>query len=320
MGRAGNGRRGDRYRLEPGRRCWMTRRNRRHLARQLHGDDRQHHRTDDAHTQRDEPEGAHPGDTAVPGRSGRSEAGPDGTCSGLAHQTSMGRCIPHRPRPDGPIGFAHRGARAERRENTLEAFSRALELGANGLESDAWITADGQVVLDHDGVVGAALAPPAHRRRYREPLFRPTFRHWPSCTTPSGPTSSCRSMSRTPPPCSRSSRSANQRRGHRPAVALPRGSGPAGRLAAGRRPRPGWCESTSLGRSSDGFETRLRGLAAGRLDAVNLHRREWTPDRVEAVHRAGLWALRRGTPSAAPRSPSYWTAGSTGCTPTTSMC
>lgn len=29
----------------------------------------------------------------------------------------------------------------------------ALRLGANGLETDAWITADGKVVLDHDGVL-----------------------------------------------------------------------------------------------------------------------------------------------------------------------
>ncbi|MDY7101980.1 MAG: glycerophosphodiester phosphodiesterase [Actinomycetota bacterium] len=53
-----------------------------------------------------------------------------------------------------PIGFAHRGARANAPENTLEAFSLALRLGASGLETDAWVTADGVVVLDHDGVVG----------------------------------------------------------------------------------------------------------------------------------------------------------------------
>ncbi len=51
------------------------------------------------------------------------------------------------------IGFAHRGARAHARENTLEAFALALRLGAAGLESDAWVTADGMAVLDHDGVV-----------------------------------------------------------------------------------------------------------------------------------------------------------------------
>ena len=51
------------------------------------------------------------------------------------------------------IGFAHRGARAHAQENTLEAFSLALRLGANGLESDVWISKDGNCVLDHDGVV-----------------------------------------------------------------------------------------------------------------------------------------------------------------------
>ena len=52
-----------------------------------------------------------------------------------------------------PIAFAHRGARAHARENTIEAFALALRLGANGLESDVWLTVDGVPVLDHDGVV-----------------------------------------------------------------------------------------------------------------------------------------------------------------------
>jgi glycerophosphoryl diester phosphodiesterase len=53
-----------------------------------------------------------------------------------------------------PIGFAHRGARAHARENTLEAFQLARKLGATGLESDVWLTADKVPVLDHDGVAG----------------------------------------------------------------------------------------------------------------------------------------------------------------------
>lgn len=53
-----------------------------------------------------------------------------------------------------PLGFAHRGARAHAPENTIEAFRLALRLGATGLESDVWLTADGVPVLDHDGVVG----------------------------------------------------------------------------------------------------------------------------------------------------------------------
>ena len=59
---------------------------------------------------------------------------------------------------DDPIAFAHRGARAHAAENTLSAFALALKLGANGLESDVWSTADDIAVLDHDGVA---------RRRFR---------------------------------------------------------------------------------------------------------------------------------------------------------
>lgn len=50
-----------------------------------------------------------------------------------------------------PVLFAHRGARANAVENTLEAFQLAKRLGATGIETDAWITRDGEVVLDHDG-------------------------------------------------------------------------------------------------------------------------------------------------------------------------
>ena len=59
---------------------------------------------------------------------------------------------------DGPaVLFAHRGARAHAPENTIEAFTLGLRLGATGLESDVWLTADGVAVLDHDGVVGGLL-------------------------------------------------------------------------------------------------------------------------------------------------------------------
>ena len=56
-----------------------------------------------------------------------------------------------------PILFAHRGASAYAPENTLDAFSLALKLGASGLESDIWATRDGALVLDHDGVVKSRL-------------------------------------------------------------------------------------------------------------------------------------------------------------------
>jgi glycerophosphoryl diester phosphodiesterase len=56
-----------------------------------------------------------------------------------------------------PVAFAHRGARAHARDNTLEAFALALRLGATGLESDVWLSADGLPVLDHGGRVGGRL-------------------------------------------------------------------------------------------------------------------------------------------------------------------
>lgn len=61
------------------------------------------------------------------------------------------------PMTGKPIAFAHRGARAHAPENTIEAFTLALRLGATGLESDVWLTADGDPVLDHDGIVKTAL-------------------------------------------------------------------------------------------------------------------------------------------------------------------
>jgi glycerophosphoryl diester phosphodiesterase len=46
--------------------------------------------------------------------------------------------------------FAHRGAAAERPENTLPSFRRALELGADALETDVHLTAEGEIVAAHD--------------------------------------------------------------------------------------------------------------------------------------------------------------------------
>ena len=64
-----------------------------------------------------------------------------------------------------PIGFAHRGARADAKENTATAFDLAVELGASGIESDVWLTADGALVLTHDGTVGMRRRPVASMPR-----------------------------------------------------------------------------------------------------------------------------------------------------------
>ena len=49
-----------------------------------------------------------------------------------------------------PLVLAHRGARRVAPENTLDAFTRALALGADGVELDVRRTVDGVLVVHHD--------------------------------------------------------------------------------------------------------------------------------------------------------------------------
>jgi glycerophosphoryl diester phosphodiesterase len=55
------------------------------------------------------------------------------------------------------ITFAHRGARLVEPENTIAAFRTALDQGVTGLETDVWLSADGEVVCAHDPVVSRGL-------------------------------------------------------------------------------------------------------------------------------------------------------------------
>jgi glycerophosphoryl diester phosphodiesterase len=52
-----------------------------------------------------------------------------------------------------PIILGHRGACAHAPENTLEAFQLAFEQGADGIELDAKLSADGEIVVIHDATV-----------------------------------------------------------------------------------------------------------------------------------------------------------------------
>lgn len=52
-----------------------------------------------------------------------------------------------------PAIIAHRGASAQAPENTLEAFELALEQGADGIELDVKLSADGVPVVIHDPTV-----------------------------------------------------------------------------------------------------------------------------------------------------------------------
>lgn len=56
-------------------------------------------------------------------------------------------------RKAGPVVMVHRGASAFAPENTLEAYSAAMDYGADGCEVDLRRTADGQLVLFHDDML-----------------------------------------------------------------------------------------------------------------------------------------------------------------------
>lgn len=187
-----------------------------------------------------------------------------------------------------PIGFAHRGARAHAPENTIEAFSLALKLGATGLESDVWLSADGIPVLDHDGVVrqGLRRRPIGTVERSALPSWIPTLEElYATCGTDFD-------------------LSLDVKDGDAAAatVAVARAGGDA------VLPRlwlchPDWelvrtwrsladdvrlVDSTRLKRIKEGAERRAANLSDAGIDAVNLHHSDWTLGLTTMFHRFEL--------------------------------
>ncbi len=193
-----------------------------------------------------------------------------------------------------PIGFAHRGARAHEQENTLAAFSRALEMGATGLESDAWVTADGLAVLDHDGVVRMGRWPRKRPipdcRRDELPDHIPSLAElYSKCgggfelsldlkdpdAAPAVVASVDEAAARTGLPlrqrlwlCHPDVDTLVELRNLWPDVRL--------------------CNSTRLSRMDGGPERRAAVLAEAAIDSVNLHQTDWTGGLVTLFHRFGI--------------------------------
>lgn len=61
-----------------------------------------------------------------------------------------------------PLVIAHRGASGERPEHTLAAYLRAIEQGADVIEPDLVVTADGVLVARHDGYLSTTTNVIAH--------------------------------------------------------------------------------------------------------------------------------------------------------------
>jgi glycerophosphoryl diester phosphodiesterase len=190
-----------------------------------------------------------------------------------------------------PLAFAHRGASAHARENTLEAFRLARRLGATGLESDVWITADGVPVLDHDGVVRNGL----RRRGIGEVERRDLPAHIPSLEELYAECGTDYELSLDVKDAAAAEAVV--------AVARAAGDGVAGRLwlchpelevVAGWRPLGDdvrLVDSTRLKRIKEGVERRAARLAQLGVDALNLHHTDWSGGMVALVHRFERFAL-----------------------------
>lgn len=205
---------------------------------------------------------------------------------GLAQWAVVPTRLPSLRRP--PIGFAHRGARANAPENTLEAFRLAVRLGATGLESDVWRTSDGEVVLDHDGVVRSGL-----RRRSIASCNRGELpSHIPTLDALYETVGTDLDLSldvKDPAAFDRTVAVARAAGGdalerlwlchHRwQQVASWRQSCPDVRVV----------DSTFVGQMPDGPEQRAANLADAGIDAVNLHHSEWSGGLTSLFHRFGV--------------------------------
>ncbi len=60
------------------------------------------------------------------------------------------------------INYGHRGACAYFPENTMSSFSAAVQMGANGLETDVRLTADGVPILFHDNSLERVTGKPGN--------------------------------------------------------------------------------------------------------------------------------------------------------------
>lgn len=188
-----------------------------------------------------------------------------------------------------PIGFAHRGASAAAPENTLEAFRLAVELGASGLESDVWVSSDGEAVLDHDGLVGGWLRrrPMGTVLRHRLPGHVPTLGElYEACGT-DRPIS----LDVKDPAALDAVLVAADAVGARGNLWL---CHPDIDLLAGWRDQAEGAHlvaSTRLRAFTDGTERAAAELSRLSIDAVNLHHTEWTGGLTTLFHRFELVCL-----------------------------
>jgi glycerophosphoryl diester phosphodiesterase len=191
---------------------------------------------------------------------------------------------------DPPVGFAHRGARALERENTVAAFELALRLGATGVETDAWLTADGVAVLDHDGRFGPRVRRREVRRLRRAdlPAHVPTVEDLFGAVGPDVPVS----IDVKDPAAARPVLDAALAAGA-DLSGLYLCSGDVDELVAWGRldARARLVDSTRLRHLRPGPERYVAGLAERGVHVLNMHCTDWSGGLVALCHRFGLLAF-----------------------------
>jgi len=191
-----------------------------------------------------------------------------------------------------PLGFAHRGARADAPENTLEAFTLAVDLGATGLESDVWLTSDGVAVLDHDGVVRNGL----RRRPFAQVVSTDLPGHVPTLAQLYEAVG-CDleiSLDVKDPAAAEVTMTVARAAGGDDAVRRLWLCSPDWRLAASWRelsPLVRLVDSTRRRSVKEGIEKRAALLAEARVDALNMHHSDWNGGLTTLVHRFGVHAF-----------------------------
>jgi glycerophosphoryl diester phosphodiesterase len=78
----------------------------------------------------------------------------------LAREPARGDSVPAIVRASNqkPLVIGHRGTAALAPENTLAAFTHAIELGVDAVELDVLLSADGQLVVHHDFTLNPEIA------------------------------------------------------------------------------------------------------------------------------------------------------------------
>ncbi len=198
-----------------------------------------------------------------------------------------------------PIGFGwpvdadEQDSDVDREPDALHGFQRALDLGASGLASQAWLTTDGAVALHRSGRIGSRLRR-RHINRVTAAELPPNVARLHQLYDLVGPSTAI-------------SLDLQAADALQPIIDVARSVGPTAEdnlwlchpdLATLTAWRPQTSarliNNDSYHRLDGGLERRASELEERDLDGLRLDHRDWTGGRVALLHRFGRLALGAG--------------------------